>query len=133
MRQLERERRGVWFSKYEGKTQLVDEEGRLTGEWGITYSKPQRVECTVSPRTGNTWGDGFGIGVDCDRTLVVPEVGLGIDETCVMWVDVRPELDSDGNAVLDDEGNFKVPNDYTVTMAGESFNFTSVAIKKASE
>ncbi len=131
MRQLERERRGVWFSRYEGKKQMVDEEGRLTGEWAVSYSKPELVACTVSPRTGNTWGDGFGIGVDCDRTIVVPETGLGIDEACVLWVDVKPELDDDGSVKLDDEENFTVPNDYTVTMVAESFNFTSIAIKKA--
>ena len=131
MRQLERERRGAWFAKYEGKRQLTDEEGRLTGEWAVAYSKPELLKCTVSPRTGNTWGDGFGIGVDCDRTVVVPEIGTGLDEACVMWVDVTPELDEEGNAKLDEDGNFTVPNDYTVTMVAESFNFTSAAIKKA--
>lgn len=131
MRQLEREKRGVWFARYEGKRQLEDEEGRLTGEWVVSYSKPERLSCTLSPETGNTWGDGFGIGVDCDRTLIVDAIGTGLDETCILWVERRPELDADGNLALDEDGNSKVPNDYTASMVGESFNFTSAAIKRA--
>lgn len=131
MRQLERERRGVWFARFKSKEQIVDEDGALTGAWRITYDKPQLVTPTVSPRSGNTWGDGFGIGVDCDRTMVIDRLGTGIDETCVLWVDIRPKLDEYGE-ILYEDGEMAVPYDYTVTMVGESYNFTSVAMKKAS-
>lgn len=131
MRQLERESRGFWWAKYLGKVQETDDQGRLTGEWAIAYSDPQRVVGTVSPRSGNTWGDGFGIGVDCDRTLVIDEVGLGIDESCILWVESEPELSDDGSLKVDGDGLMTVPNDYTIVMAGESYNFTALAIKKA--
>lgn len=104
MRQLERERRGFWFAPYAGKTQLVDSEGRLTGEWRISYGAPQFFTGTISPRSGNTWGDGFGIGVDCDRTLIVDRIGLGIDEACVLWIDTPPMVNEDGLLVLNDDG-----------------------------
>ena len=130
MRQLERERRGVWFAKYKGKEQVLDEEGRVTGTWRVSYDKPVFFTPTVRPRSGNTWGDGFGIGVDCDRTLIIDRIDTGIDETCILWVDVRPQLDKDGNILIDDEGLMMAPNDYVAVMVGESYNFTSVAIKK---
>lgn len=130
MRQLERERRGVWFAKYLDKEPIVDTEGHRTGEYRLTYGKPFRFEMTVSPRTGNTWGDGFGIGVDCDRTALVDRVGTGIDETCIAWVDIRPKLNDDGSLAYGDDGQMVVQNDYKVVMVGESYNFTNVAIKK---
>lgn len=131
MRQLKREERGFWYSKYLGRVQGTDEEGRLTGEWTIAYSNPKRFVGTVSPRSGNTWGDGFGIGVDCDRTLIIDQIGLGIDETCILWVDSEPELNEDGSLKNDEDGVMTVPNDYTIVMAGESYNYTALAIKKA--
>lgn len=130
MRQLERERRGVWFARYEDRTPLHDEDGMLTGEYLLTYGKPFMLPCTVSPRKGNTWGDGFGIGVDLDRTAVIDRIGTGVDETCIAWVDVRPSLDGNGETVVDEDGLMAVPNDYRVVMSGESFNYTSIALKK---
>lgn len=130
MRQLERERRGVWFAAYEGKKQLVDDEGRLTGEWAVSYSKPKLLKATVSPNSGNTWGDGFGIGVDCDRTVTVDDIGTGLDEACILWVDKQPTLLDDGSLELDEAGNPSVPNDYAVSMVAESYNYTAIAIKK---
>lgn len=131
MRQLERERRGVWFAEYAGKTPILDDNGMLTGEYTISYGKPQLVIPTVSPRSGNSWFDGFGVGVNCDRTAIIDEIGLGITETCVMWVDVRPELDADGNLVLGEDGLPTVPYDYTIQMVAESYNFTAIAMSKS--
>lgn len=131
MRQLEREKRGFWFAPYAGKTQLVDEGGRLTGEWVISYGKPRFFTATISPRSGNTWGDGFGIGVDCDRKIVIDKIGLGIEETSVLWVDSEPSVDEYGNLVLDENKEPATPFDYTIVMVAESYNFTAIAIKKA--
>lgn len=131
MRQLERERRGVWFAKFASKEKVFDEDGNFTGEWRIVYGKPELIRPTVSPNAGNTWADGFGMGVSMDRSMIIDRIGLGIDETCICWVDVRPRLDSDGNLVLDDDGLPVVPNDYTVSTVAESYNFTNVALKKA--
>lgn len=130
MRQLLREQRGIWYAKYDGREQLIDENGLMTGEWVVRYGSPKLVIGTVSPRTGNTWGDGFGIGVDCDRTLIVPEVRTDMDETCVLWVDVRPQLEDDGSIALGEDGLPVVPNDYRAVMVAESYNYTSVAMKK---
>lgn len=130
MRQLLRERRRVWVSKYESKEQVVDSEGRMTGEWRVTRSKPVSYEPTISPCGGNVYADGFGWGASYDRTLIIDQLGTDITETSVLWVDKRPELDQDGNLVLDEYGEPTVPWDYTVTQVAESYNFTNVALAK---
>lgn len=131
MRSLEREKRGFWVAKFLGKQQIEDEQGRLTGEYALTYTNPELVIGTVSPRSGNTWGDGFGIGVDCDRTVIFDKIGMNLDESCIIWVDEKPRLDDTGALVLDELGLPVTPNDYTVSMVAESYNVTMLAIKKA--
>jgi hypothetical protein len=131
MRSLEREKRGFWVAKFLGKQQIEDEQGRLTGEYALTYTNPELVIGTVSPRSGNTWGDGFGIGVDCDRTVIFDKIGMNLDESCIIWVDAKPQLDDTGALVLDELGLPVTPNDYTVSMVAESYNVTMLAIKKA--
>lgn len=131
MRQLLKEKREVWVADYAGKEPVVDGDGRLTGEYRIAYAKPFRILPSLSPRSGNNWADGFGVGVDCDRTAVIDETGTGVTDTCVLWVETTPELDSDGNLALGADGTPETPFDYRVSMVAESYNFTAVAMKKA--
>ena len=121
----------MWVAEYEGKQPLKDSGGFLTGEYRLSYGKPFEVFPTVSPRRGNSWNDGFGVGVDCDRTAVIDEVGTGITDTCVLWVDSAPALDADGSLALDADGSMRTPFDYSVAMVAESYSFTSIAMKKA--
>ena len=130
IRQLLREQRGAWFASYAGKTELLDEDGRRTGEWVQSYGKPFLKVCTLSPEAGNTYTDGFGLGEDLDRTLIVGEIGTGIDDHCIAWVEVQPETDGDGNLVVDADGNPTVPNDYVITKVAQSYNLTNIALKK---
>lgn len=130
MRQLNKERREVWVSEYEGKKAVEDEQGRLTGEYAISYGKPFTVYPTLSPRSGNSWADAFGVGVNCDRTAIINEVGTGITDTCVLWVDRIPEVDDEGGLVINSDGTLKTPFDYRIEMVAESYNFTAVAMKK---
>lgn len=130
MRQLERERKEVWIAPYEGKTQRVDAHGRLTGVYDVTYGKPVCYHPTLSPCSGNVISDGFGLGEDYDRTMIVDKIGLPIDEASVVWVDVIPELNDDGTLKLGDDMLPTVPWDYVVGKVAESYSFTNVAIKK---
>lgn len=128
---MNRERRGVWVSNYQSKRELLDEFGRHTGEWVVSRSRPFMVTCTVSPCGGNVYADGFGWGTSYDRTMVLDCIDPIIRETSVMWVDVRPELDADGELVLDADGNPTVPWDYTVSQIAVSYNYTNIALRKA--
>lgn len=130
MRQLQREKRGVWVSEFVSKEERIVD-GMHTGEWLVTRSDPVLVTCTLSPCGGNTYADGFGWGESYDRTLIVDALDTPITETSVLWCDVRPELDADGHLVLDEDGNPTVPWDYVVSQIALSYNFTNVALKKA--
>ena len=130
MRQLTREQRGAWFAAYAGKTELLDDDGRRTGEWVQSYDKPFFKICTVSPEAGNTFTDGFGLGEDLDRTMIIAEIGTGIDDHCIAWVDIVPETDASGNLVLASDGNPATPNNYVITKVAESYNLTNIALKK---
>ena len=96
MRQLEREKRTVWVAPFESKRQREDENGRLTGVWDVLYGKPVKHRPTLSPCAGNVISDGFGLGNDYDRTMIIADTGLGIDEASVAWVDCEPVLDRNG-------------------------------------
>lgn len=130
MRSKTSEKRFVWVSTYGGKTQDVDEDGMLTGEWTTVRNKPFQVECTLSPNGGNTYADGFGWGVSYDRTLIAYTTDTGITEDAVIWVDSEPELDEDGELVLDEDGNPTVSWDYSVSRIAVSYEVTNIALRK---
>ena len=130
MRQLSRERRTVWIAPYEGKVQRVDSHGRLTGVYDVSYGKPVSYSPTLSPCSGNVISDGFGLGEDYDRTMILDEVGLPIDEASVVWIDRVPELERDGSLKLGDDMLPAVPWDYVVGKVAESYSFTNIAVKK---
>ena len=130
MRSLAREMRTVWVSSYAGKTPVLDEQGRLTGEYVVARSKPFPVRCTLSPNGGNTYADGFGWGVSYDRTLISYDIDTGITEDSVVWVDCVPELDKSGELVVDENGLPTVPWDYAVGQVAVSYEVTNVALRK---
>lgn len=130
MLSMARERRSVWFAAFSGKEQVVDGEGRLTGAWRIRYGEPFALMPTVSSESGNVFADGFGVGVDYDRTLILHDTATGVDETCVVWVDSEPELAEDGTLSVGEDGEPTVPYDYTVRKVGVSQNVTNIALKR---
>lgn len=130
MRQLEREKRTVWVAPFKSKQQREDENGRLTGVWDVLYGKPVKHRPTLSPCAGNVISDGFGLGNDYDRTMIIADTGLGIDEASVVWVDCEPVLDRKGELLLGDDMLPVVPWDYAVSKVAESLNITNVAIKR---
>ena len=130
MLSMARERREVWFASFAGKEPVEDGDGRLTGAWRIRYGSPFALMPTVSSESGNVIADGFGIGVDYDRTLILHDTKTGIDETCVVWVDSKPELAGDGTLATDEDGEPTVPYEYTVRKVGVSKNVTNVALKR---
>lgn len=131
MRSLDRERRGVRIAAFRGKEQVVDDEGRLTGTWAVTYEPPETFYATVSPAAGNTYADGFGLGVSYDRTMIVHAIGLGIQESSVVWVDTIPDTDPETGELNYDENHEPVtPYEYTIASVAESYNVTNVALKK---
>lgn len=86
MKQLKRNKRKFWYSKYLGKTAITDENGNLTGESTVSYSEPVECEGNVSFPTGFANVEKFGLIVSYDILITLEDPDTPIDESTVLWV-----------------------------------------------
>ena len=123
MRTVQRNKRELWYSLYNGETELTDSNGDYTGETEITYSAPVMIRANVSPATGQSSIEMFGNFTDYDRVLVTDDVDIPINENSVVFLESSPVI----------TGN-KISNyDYEVRRVARSFNSVSIAIKQVSD
>lgn len=111
MRSLSNQKQKVWFSDAEEKLDCID---TVT-----SYSKPELHKLTVSQTSGTPEEISAGIVPDYDRYITYhkPKYGkrMEVREGMALWVDVEPEIDKEGNLVLeDDEITPVTPPDYTL-------------------
>ena len=93
MRCLARQKRPVLVSRYLGKHQVTDDEGRLTGRYEVEYSHQVPVMASVSSAKGSVSEDVFGQSLDYDKTLLIDDPRFPIEESSVLWVDcIEPSL-----------------------------------------
>lgn len=124
MQMLKRNQRTFYYALYEGKTPIIDEYGNTTGEYIVQRGKPNSHKANISSATGETSTRLFGENESYDKVIVLSndDVAEQIDEYTVLWVDIFPELD--------EEGNTETPYDYIVKKVSRSLNSTAVAIAK---
>lgn len=96
MRSLLKDRQKVWFAN--GTRNVV---GLDTV---FTYSKPVCKRFTVSATSGYPEELSSGLAPDYDRMIVCYDRSFKPDEGTFLWVDVEPELDVDGELVLESDG-----------------------------
>lgn len=87
MRCLDRDRRPVRYALWEGLSDGIDAEGRLTGEHAPVYSEPVEALASVSACRGAVEYDSFGADADYDRSVTFDDPALPIDEQTVFWID----------------------------------------------
>lgn len=106
MRCLVRQTQEIWFSVKSMGFTGIDETS--------VYSKPEMHKFSVSP-TGSTPEEyAAGIVPDYDRYITSFDRSFQPIEGMQVWVDVTPELESDGSLSLTDSGEPTVPPDYTL-------------------
>lgn len=115
MRSLRRNQQPVFYKRYEGQQEIVDQYGNATGSYVPGYGPLQSAMLCVSPNKGNSEVQQFGSLEDYDRTMTTSDVSLGIDEDSVLWVD---GADTDG------------PYNYIVTRVAPWKNSIQYAIKR---
>lgn len=115
MRDLRRNQIKVYYSNYEKSTELIDEYGNSTGQYEITYSKPEMIIISVSASKGSVDNQPFGNLLDYDRVLITSNMNCNIDENTVLWID---NLDTEK------------PHDYIVKKVARSINQIQIAVKK---
>ena len=115
MRELERNKRTVYYALFDKNEPILDEDGNDTGEERPAYFAPVKLRINVSPALGESATRQFGEIVDYDRTLVICDTSLPIDEQTVFWID---------------ETDTTQPFDYVVKKVAESLNSLQIAVKK---
>lgn len=111
---LNRNKQGVWYSLYQGVTDVVDSNGYKTGEKTKSYATPVEIKVNVSASKGSAITEGFGVNEDYDRTIVTHDMTCPIEETTRLWVDVPVTS----------------PHDYRVVRVAKSINSITIAISK---
>lgn len=124
MRNLRKNQRGMWYSLYNKKIPILDENGDETGDYKICYSSPFFFEASLSAGKGIVQANVFGVDVDYTRTISTTDMDLPITETSLVWYETEPILLEDGTAD---------PNsaDYEVAAPpADSLNVLVIALKK---
>lgn len=138
MRGLKRNQRILYYQLYQDHipvcetdldgnivTDPVTGEPLLTGEYKVGYADPVEFRANVSAARGESNTDPFGVNTQYDKTVCSCDMNLPIDELSVLFVDKKPEFDSNGN--LTDKP------DYKVVKVAKSLNSVLYAIKKMTE
>lgn len=122
MRSLKRNEQTFYYALYGEEVEEIDEEGNYTGETTIGYGNPMKAKANISASRGEASNEQFGISLDYDKIVCSCDMTLPIDESTILWVDIKP--------VLDKNGATKTKHDYTVKKVAKSLNSVQYAIKK---
>ena len=90
MRDLKKNKQPVYFSVYMGMAEIIDADGRFTGETYPAYSDPELVMLNHSPASGETVLLAFGDFKDYSR-LICTTRKFPFDEQSRLWVDKIPD------------------------------------------
>lgn len=106
MRSRSRDKQTVYFSAFTQNNDSID--------GGFSYDTPTSIKVTVSA-TSDAFinSDGVGIVPKYDRVITAYKK-LPLVVGMRLWVDVIPELDADGELILDFKGDPTVKADYKV-------------------
>lgn len=115
MRELERNKQTVYYALFDKNEPILDEDGNDTAEEKATYFPPVRLRINVSPALGESATRQFGDIIDYDRTLMICDTTLPIDEQTVFWID---DIDTNNSY------------DYIVKKIAKSLNSLQIAVKK---
>lgn len=75
------------LSRFERLEEVIDDEGRYTGEQRAVRSAQVPLLASVSAARGSAENEPFGQSLDYDRTVLVDDPSLEVDEAAVLWVD----------------------------------------------
>lgn len=130
MRCMNRNKSKFFYSLYEGRVPIVNEQGRKTGEYKVVHSNPIEGRANISAAKGETQTRQFGENESYDKVIVMDFVESPIDEYSILWIDSEPKLNDDGSLAVNDEGEVITPHDYVVKKVAKSLNCVSIAVSK---
>ncbi len=119
MKCLERNKVPFHYCLFREVVDILDDDGNIAGN-KATYDAPVRVKANVSAAQGEAQIEQFGNSVEYDKVILSDDLSLPIDESTVLFVDIPPTFDADGNPQFD----------YVVRKIAKSLNTLAVAISK---
>lgn len=114
MRTSQRDKRPVAYAFYNGVTELTDNDGNYTGEYGVSYTTPVKTLMNVSGGRGQADIALFGLTQTFSRTATTQDLTTPFDTETVFWV----EKDPDANE----------PFDYRVVAVSRTINQVVLAL-----
>lgn len=130
MRCMNRNKSKFFYSLYEGREPIVNEQGRKTGEYKVVHGNPIEGRANISAAKGETQTRQFGENESYDKVIVMDFVEPLIDEYSILWIDSEPKLNDDGSLAVNDKGEVITPHDYVVKKVAKSLNCVSIAVSK---
>lgn len=130
MRCMNQNKSKFFYSLYEGREAIVNEQGRKTGEYKVIHGNPIEGRANISAAKGETQTRQFGENESYDKVIVMDFVETPIDEYSILWIDSEPKLNDDGSLAVNDEGEIITPHDYVVKKVAKSLNCVSIAVSK---
>lgn len=127
---MNRNKSKFFYSLYEGREPIVNEQGRKTGEYKVVHGNPIECRANISAAKGETQTRQFGENESYDKVIVMDFVEPSIDEYSILWIDSEPKLNDDGSLAVNDEGEVITPHDYVVKKVAKSLNCVSIAVSK---
>lgn len=131
MRASYRNQQVFWYATYGDSQPIFDEWGNEIG-YGVTYGKPTRTRGNISPARGAVAARQFGDDVQYDKVIGPLPIDTAIDEHSVLWLDVTPAVDAEGNIAEDSRGQMVTPYNYRVVQVAKSlptFGGVMIAVK----
>ena len=122
MRCLVKNKVTFYYALLNGKENLRDENGFLTGDFRLNYGKPIKAKANISAAMGETTIRQFGENVPYDKVIAMENPDISIDEYSILWIDTMP--------VLKEDGTTDTPHDYVVKQVARSLNSVSLAVSK---
>ena len=120
MRCMDRNKRTIWYALYDGREEIT-ENGLPTGEYVLKYRDPVRLRANISAGTGMAQAEMFGTDIRYDRVIVADDPDCPIDENSLLFVEKKPEKNSDGDWLYD----------YVVKKAARSLNSVTYAVSRS--
>lgn len=117
MRNLNRNKRELWYATPTGSTSIFDEYGNDTLEVEAVFSSPLHLQANVSANVGQEAVEVFGSQTDYSRTVSIAGGECPLVEGCRVWFNKEP------NEAGDD-------NNYVVARVADSKNGYFVALRE---
>jgi len=122
MRCLKRNEQKIYYANYTSDTAYVDEYGNETGDRNIVYGVPTSLWLNVSPASGKSDVEVFGVSSDYTHTMVTCDTSCPIKDGAKIWYGIEAL-----------SGSIVTPNNYVVNGIAKGINSISYSIKEVSK